>query len=344
MNLFPRSSFLASLSLVVLTVIPVAAQPAAEAAPAPARAPFAFAALGCVPYQRAGGTPEAFARLIVEINRHDPVFSVHLGDIMGSDERSTDEFLRRRRDDFNTFSTALVYTPGDNEWTDTHAEKAGGYDPVERLAKVRAVFFDGKRSLGRQPIPLTTQQSDPKFSKFVENARWAHAGVVFATVHVVGSHNNRQPKVRGAVDEWRERDAADEAWVRATFAEARSSAARGVAFFFQANPFEEDKGRPGYDEGFARFLKAMEDEARAFGKPVLLVHADEHRYRLTIGMRFQAGSPLLPNVTRLETFGGANIHAVLVTVDPESEQVFSCGPLIIPGNPLPVLNRPKAAP
>jgi hypothetical protein len=305
--------------------------------------PFAFAALGCMPYVRNTKDPQAFARVIAEINRHAPAFTVHLGDILGSDEPCTDELFAQRRADFDSFAGALVYTPGDNEWTDTHSAKAGGYVPAERLAKVRALFFAQERSLGQKPIALVTQRRDARFGKFVENARWIHGGVVFATVHVVGSQNNHQPKIPGAVAEWGERDAANAAWLRASFAEARKSNAPGLVLFFQADPFASDKDRAGYLEGFEPFLKTVAEEARAFAKPVLLVHADEHRYRLDVGLRFEAGAAPVPNVTRLETFGGANFHAVLVTVDPGSPQVFLTAPLIVPGNALPVLPRPKAA-
>ncbi len=327
MRLFPRFRC----ALLALAALPAAPLPAAET--------FAFAALGCMPYTRHPGAEASFARVIAEINRHAPAFTVHLGDTIGSDEKATDEVLRRRRDDFNTFATALIYTPGDNEWTDTHQAKAGGFTPLERLGAIRTLYFAAERSLGRQPLPLVTQRRDPAHAKFVENARWRHGGVVFATVHVVGSQNNHQPNVPGAMEEWRERSAAEVAWVRATFAEARAAAAPGVALFFQANPFVSERARP----GFAPFLQAVEAEARAFAKPVLLVHADEHRYRLEPAVKFSPGSAPAANVTRLETFGSGDFHAVLVTVDPASMAVFSAGPLIVPGNALPVLPRPKAA-
>jgi hypothetical protein len=235
----------------------------------PESTPFTFAAFGCMPYQRNMSDSSAFTRLIAEVNRHSPAFSVHLGDIIGSDEKSTDDVLLQRRREFNTFTSALIYTPGDNEWTDSHSEKGGRYVPTERLAKIRELFFPDERSLGQKPIPLITQRREPRYAKFVENARWSRGGVVFATVHVVGSHNNDQSNVPGAVEEWRERDDANETWIRATFAEATQSGAPGVAFFFQADPFAEDKGRPGYEPGFERFLKTLEEESRAYAKPVL---------------------------------------------------------------------------
>src|ERR671919_2379805 len=40
-----------------------------------------------------------------------------------------------------SFQDALIYTPGDNEWTDCHRPAAGAYDPLERLGFLRSVFF-----------------------------------------------------------------------------------------------------------------------------------------------------------------------------------------------------------
>lgn len=316
--------------------------PAPAPASAPAARPFTFAALGCLPYQRFPDALPAFQRLIDEINRHAPAFAVHLGDILASDEKCTDAVLLARRVDFERFATALVYTPGDNEWTDTHTEKAGGYEPRERLARLRTLFFAEERSLGQKPLALVTQHRDPAFAAFVENARWTRGGIVFATVHVVGSANNYSSKIPGAMEEFRARDAANEAWIRAAFAEARASGAPGIALFFQANPFVVDPTKPP-SPGFARFLSTVEAEARAFGRPVLLVHADEHRYRLERGLRFHPDGEPVPNVTRLETFGENNVHGVLVAVDPASTDVFLPGPLLVPGNAAPVLPRPKAA-
>ena len=310
----------------------------------PAAERFVFAALGCQPYARSPNSVENYARLIAEINRAQPVFTVHLGDFKGSEEPCTDELFLRRRAEFNTFTGPLIFTPGDNDWTDSHYLLAGGRDPLERLAKLREVFFAGERSLGQQPLALVTQRRDPAFAKYVENARWTHGGVVFATVHIVGSDNNDQPAVPGAEAEFAERDAASAAWIRAAFAEAHATAAAGVVLFFQADPLGADFGQTGVALGFGHFLRVLADEALAWGKPVLLVHADEHRYRLDVGVQLLPDEAPLPNVTRLETFGDYNVHGVLVVVDPESPQLFLCGPLIVPGNPRPILSRPKKTP
>jgi hypothetical protein len=280
----------------------------------------------------------AYEGLLLEINRHQPAFTVHCGDTKKGSVPPSDENLTQVKTWFDSLDGPLIYTPGDNEWTDVHTVSAGREDPLVWLGKIRALYFSEERSMGRAPIPLVTQRRDPKFAKFVENARWSRGGVVFATVHVVGSSNNRLPAVTGAMDEFAERDAATVAWVRDTFAEARATQAVGVGLFFQANVFGSDgHGRADENSGFSQFLSVLEEEARAFAKPVLLVYADEHRYRLEHGVRFREGADPLLNVTRLETFGASDIHAVIVTVDTASKQVFLAGPLLVPDNVLPAL-------
>lgn len=304
---------------------------------------FSFVALGCMPYAK--DNFGAYERLLSEINRHRPAFTVHCGDTKAGAEPPSDAFLLQVRTWFDSLEGAVMYTPGDNEWTDVHRADNGAEDPLVWLSKVRSMYFAEERSMGRAPISLLTQRRDPAFAKFVENARWSREGVIFATVHVVGSNNNNQPNVPGAVEEFRERDAANAAWVRATFAEARQTNAPGVALFFQAEPINNlaTAERAGRESGFARFLATIDEESRRFAKPVLLVHADEHRYRLEAKVTLLQRAGPLENVTRLETFGANDLHAVLVVVDPESPQVFLAGPLIVPANRLPALPRPKKA-
>ncbi len=334
----------AGLAVCVLGVALRAAEGVAPAGPER----FSFVAMGCMPYGEENFT--AYERLLAEINRQRPAFTVHCGDTKSGGVPPTDAFLKRVRGWFDGLEGAVIYTPGDNEWTDVYRESNGRQDPAVWLAKVRAEYFSEERSMGRAPVALVTQRRERGFEKFAENARWTRGGVVFATVHVVGSNNNfvtgTEPD-RGAEElaraaaEFRERDAANAAWVRATFAEARATQAAGVAFFFQAQMFAQSAGIAGRVAGYKNFLDVMEAEAVAWQKPVLLVHADEHRYRLEIGMPFEQGGEVRANVTRLGTFGAGDIHAVMVTVDAGSPQVFLCGPMLVPGNALPVLPRVK---
>lgn len=320
-------------SLLVFAATPSAWMAETKSAPPVAPERFTFVALGCMPY--APNDYAGYERLLAEISRHRPAFTVHCGDTKAGAAAPTEEFLPRVRNWFNSVAGAVIYTPGDNEWTDVHRT---GQDPLVWLTRIRELYFAEERSLGQQPIPLVTQRRDPAFAKFVENARWSRGNVVFATLHMVGSNNNCDPAKPTAMAEFRERDAANAAWIRATFAEARATQAAAVALFFQAQPLGGG-GPAGRESGFTQFRSTLETEARAFARPVLLVHADEHRYRLENPIRLRPDSEPLANVTRLETFGARDLHAVMVTVDPAAPQVFLAGPLLVPGNALPVLPR-----
>lgn len=303
----------------------------AQAAPAER---FSFAAMGCLPYG-AQNYP-AYERLLAEISRHAPAFTVHCGDTKAGSEAPSEAFLLQVRTWFNSIEGPVMYTPGDNEWTDVSRDFPTE-DPLAWLGKIRTIYFSEERSMGRAPIPLITQRREPAYAKFVENARWTHGGVVFATIHMVGSNNNDQPKRTGTVAEFQERDAANVAWMRATFAAAREANAPAVGLFFQAMPFKPGQKAAARTPAFERFTATLEAEARSFRKPVLIVHADEHRYRYDPAIPFETQGTPLTNVTRLGTFGDKAVHAVLVVVDPASPQVFLAGPLIVPGNALPTL-------
>jgi hypothetical protein len=54
---------------------------------------------------------------------------------------ASDAYIKGIRDALDSYSGALVYTPGDNEWTDCHRLASDPKNPVERLGFLRAKFF-----------------------------------------------------------------------------------------------------------------------------------------------------------------------------------------------------------
>ncbi len=313
---------------VLAVLLAVAAQPAAAQ-------PFEFVALGDTPYKLPDDYVK-FDRLIAAINARKPSFSIHVGDIKSGSSPCSDENLKKVLDQFATFEQPLVYTPGDNEWTDCHRPRAGGFDPLERLAKVRELFFaDPTRSQGRVRIAVESQARvmAERFSTFVENARWSQNGVVFATVHVVGSNNNFEPGAPAVAMEYFARDAANVAWIDATFAHAVASGAKAMVLSWQADVqdvTQKWQGDMPRVSGFVNTVNAVERGAKAFGKPVLVIHGDEHVFQ--VGRFLNAKYKPIPNVLRLEVMGAEDVHAVRVVVDPDSPGVFGFVPLLVPEN------------
>ncbi len=294
---------------------------------------FAFVALGDLPYGSPRSTYPPYRQLIASVNAHKPVFSIHVGDIKSGGTLCSDEEFAAQRAHFDQFDPALIYTPGDNEWTDCHRPSNGSYAPQERLGALRALFFPARRSLGARPITLQSQ-SDlmPEQAQFVENRRWLHAGVLFMTVHVVGSNNNMQAEVPGALDEYARRDAANVAWIQAGFEYARRTGARAIVVAMQANPllgrnlFEPFPSSSGFRSSIGQTLVPL---AAAADLPVLLIHGDSHRHRMD--RPFRANGQPLQNLYRLEVPGGSDVRACLVSVDLTQNPPFAVR-LIEPGS------------
>ncbi|MDT9002024.1 hypothetical protein RQP53_22290 [Paucibacter sp. APW11] len=316
------------------TVLSAVALGAAQAAP------FEFIAIGDMPYGAREQAYPAYAQLIKQINAVQPSFTIHVGDFKSGGSPCSDEEFGNQLNFFNSFAGALVYTPGDNEWTDCHRPKAGGYDPLERLAKLREMFFATPRTLGAKPLAVERQSElQPAYALYRENLRFEREGVLFVTLHVIGSNNNFEARDIKAVQEFFARDEANRAWVRAAFDRARAINARAVVLAMQADPLESRSAWTDWPthSGFSSLFEGtLLPAAQAWGKPVLLVHGDSHRF--TIDRPFKAvdgpdKGQVLRNLLRLQVFGEQEIHAVRVSVDPEADDPFGFKPLFNPLSP-----------
>ena len=315
---------LALLALAVSAVAPASAQAGPDA--------FTFVAFGDMPYR-----PEdevKVDRLIGAINRLKPAFTIHVGDIKSGFTPCDDDAFKRALDQINKLEQPVVYSIGDNEWTDCRRHSSSKADPRERLVRLRELAFPKPgESLGRMPMQVESQSKlMPKYAKFVENQRFTRNSVVFIIPHVVGSNNGFDPKDPPAAAEFRERNAANVAWIEDGFRLAMETKAKAVVIAFQANPYEMSGGREAMPSasGFVDTVQAIVGGARAFGRPVLVVHGDNHVLELESfkDVNMQA----VPNTLRLQLFGDPLIHAMRILVDPDMPGVFGFIPLIVPEN------------
>ncbi len=284
------------------------------AAPSAAES-FGFAAIGDMPYYEA----EPFDRLIERINAQPVRFTIHVGDIKSGGTVCSDETFAAVRRQFMAFDAPLVYTPGDNEWTDCHRKSNGAYDPLERLQTLRRMFFSTDTSFGRQPVALERQSRMAGFSGFPENQRWHTREVSFATIHLVGSNNNLQPELPSS-SEFAQRNEANIAWMRSTFAEAKKKNHRAIVFAMQADIFFQDPRIA--QSGVADWMEAFRQEAAVWGKPILLIQGDTHRF---ISDRpFIGRDPRIAHVQRIVVPGDHVTDAVLIDIDTSNaDKVFS---------------------
>jgi len=248
---------------------------------------------------------------------------------------------------FEQCKDSVVYTPGDNEWTDCHKTKEGssGY-PLNELASVRSLFFPnpGDTLGGRKKQVLTQAQVfDPAYptdAQFVENVMWEESQVVFVTLNVPGSNNDGLKWTAPFTDEVAqiqevtERTEADIRWLERAFAQAEADGAQAVLIGLQADMWDPAALVSGGDglDGYASFVKKLADLTVHFGRPVLLINGDSHLF----GVDHPLADPLspngmihntqpVPNLTRITVQGSTNKPRewLRLTIDPHSPGIFS---------------------
>ncbi len=295
------------------------------AAPALAQ-PLSFGLFGDTPYS--AWEREQLPQMLAAMGQEHLAFAIHAGDIKNGSSVCSDEVYRDILGVFRAAPLPLVYVPGDNEWTDCHRSNNGGYDPLERLARLRELFFAGDETLGARPFRLERQSRDPAHAAYRENVRWARGGVLFVGLNLPGSDNNYHGSQRsgGPVPEFLQRSAANRAWLAASFGLARSRRLAGILIVVQGNPeFEAARTgqpRPGYRE----FIEQLRAETEAYAGQVVLVHGDSHQQQINQPLLNRAGDAVLHNFTRVETFGFPFLGWIKGTVDPASPAVFSFTP------------------
>lgn len=288
--------------------------------------PLSFGLLGDMPYS--AWERRTLPLLLQEMDRAQLAFVVHDGDIKSGRSACTDEALTQVRDQFQASMTPLIYVPGDNEWTDCHRRSNGRYDPLERLATLRTLFFSGDHALGQRRLRLQRQSEDPAFALYRENVRWEAANVVFVGLNLPGSENNYHGSTdgEGPVLEFVQRSAANHAWLAKAFALARSQRRAGVLVVIQANPQFEDANAGNPAPGYRAFLTQLREETMAFDGQVVLVHGDSHWQRVDQPMRAPGTRQVVANFRRVETFGWPFFGWVQATVDARDPQLFRFTP------------------
>ncbi len=222
-------------------------------------------------------------------------FIAHVGDIKHGADRCDDAVFEDRRQLFNASRVPFVFVPGDNEWSDCWRVSNGHYQPLERLNKLRSLFWHDGLSLGRNKMALERQPGG-----YPEHARWRLGPVLFVSFNLPANNNwglTQQPSA-----EFLARNPYVLAWLKENFALARHEKLRGIVLMFQANPGFTHHAQGFAHSGFRDFLNTLREETLDFPGEVVVVHGDTHFSRIDKPLRDTRGKRIA-NFTRVETFG-----------------------------------------
>ena len=273
-----------------------------------------FAAIGDTPYS--DYERSELPHLLADIADQSPAFIVHVGDLKDSRAPCSDEMFLDRRALFDASRAPFVYVVGDNEWTDCQQVAAGHYDPVERLQRLRELFFAEPRALGKPTLAVEQQAGG-----YSEHLRWRLGPVLFISLNVPGPNNNFGSGPTPS-NEFLARNPPLIDWLRQGFAVARRERAAGIVIVMQANPGFKHHAAGLTHAGFRDLLEALQEETLAFPGQVLMIHGDTHWQRIDHPLRDPQTHLPIANFTRLETFGYPLLGWVKVIIDSDQPQLF----------------------
>lgn len=245
-----------------------------------------------------------------------PSFIIHAGDIISSQSKCNDAIFLDRHTLFNASTVPFILTPGDNEWTDCKHLVSGHFSELERLGKLRELFFAEPLSLGETRIPVEQQSV-----AYPEHLRWRLGPVLFVTLNVPGPNNNFGMR-QEARPEFLARNPKVIDWLKQGFASARDEKSAGLVIVMQGNPGFQHFAAGLPHSGYRELLHVLRQETLDFPGQVLLVHGDTHWQRIDQPLRHPATSKRIANFTRVETFGFPFMGWVKVIIDSEAPRLF----------------------
>jgi hypothetical protein len=263
-----------------------------------------------------------------------------LGDMAGADDKSTafvvvtgikggkeacsDKLYQQRRDLVGDARRPVIVVPAASDWTECR-NSAGRTNAIERLNRVRELFYGEPQSLGARKLPLTRQSMSPRFRSYAENAHWSVGKVLYAALNLP-ANNNHYLTEAGRNSEYEDRLVANRFWLNRLFAIARRDKLEAIVLFA-----EGDLKALSQPTGFRALLR------RAVPVPDSDGFAETRRQVLALAQKFPGkvllvdSAPLAKGVKPAIEWRGNLGHLsvgqeeIEIAVDPANKTLFSIG-------------------
>jgi len=223
------------------------------------------------------GGEKRLKKAIDETDDKSTAFVVVTG-IKATAEPCSDKLYQQRRELFDGARRAMVVLPAGSDWTECR-NSAGRTNAIERLNRVRELFYGEPSSLGAHKLALTRLSMSPRFRSYAENAHWSMGKVLYATVNLP-ANNNHYIMEAGRNSEYEDRLVANRFWLNRLFAIAKRDKLEAVVLFSegdlkalsQPTGFRALLRRAVPDnDGFAETRRQVLAQAQKFQGKVLLV-------------------------------------------------------------------------
>ncbi len=201
-----------------------------------------------------------------------PAFVVING-IKSEKEACSDELYYQRKELANSVNLPIIFSLSNADWVNCR-NRHGDSLAIERLIRLKQIFFDSADSLGATPLALTRQSLGSRFANYPENAYWLKNPVLFATLHMP-SDNNHYLAAAGRNNEFEDRTVANQNWLERLFRIANRHRYKGIVLFSDGNPYttvQKERAATVQRDGFQEIRQKLDTLASRYPGRVLLIH------------------------------------------------------------------------
>lgn len=196
-------------------------------------------------------------------------------------ETCTDKIYGQRKDLLRKANGSVIVSLAASDWTDCKNTQGRPF-AMERLSRLRDLFFSDDFSFGAKKIRLMHQSSYPKFRGYSENLRWEFEKVLFATINLPANNNNYRPEA-GRNSEFDDRQIANRDWLQRIFSLAKRKKLDGIVLFCDGDPLSTPSNTRGFNspnrrDGFVETRQQIIDLSAKFSGKVLLIHSQKKPY------------------------------------------------------------------
>lgn len=250
-----------------------------------------------------------------KLERINPSFAI-LNGVKSDSESCSDELYTERKNLIDTIDIPVIISVSGNDWVNCRNGR-GDSIAIERLIRLKEIFFENTSSQENNPIELTRQSLGSRFSNYPENAYWHMHSILFATVHMP-SDNNHFTTAAGRNNEFEDRAIANRQWLDRLFRIASRNRYKGIVLISDGNPFlsaDRTGQDPAFRDGFHEIRQQLNNLVSHYPGRVLFIHGHHH-------------TAFFSDIVWKGRLGTLELHPEWIRIDinPRTQTLFSARP------------------